>query len=437
MSSLVIAGRIFAKDRFFLGHVRAEDGILVSVSEGPSEPADVTLVLKDNECLLPAAVDGLGALRDWAEAPRDTIETATQAALAGGITVVCDQANTVPRINTSKLIRKRTDFVAERSYTDFGIQSHPPLQNEDLSNFKDAGAFCLSVWQWDLRPWNFPHDCDDSNEKFKSYATAGLKGLITVDELAFRETSLEDDGERYALEALLKRLDPLFHTRIFITQPDSVDMINAARDRLPNLLIPTAPHYLFVSREAGFEKIGSAAAHSPPLRPEAEVQRLQQYAREGKIDILVSHHTPHRTADKYSSEPIPGEFTPKRGYVSLDFAYPLCLTRLGPELACRMFAEVPARHLGLNKGVIAPGYEADLAIMEENFSTVEANLHVTGGFSSEVWKIDPMQFYSKSQVTPFVGDRLSYRVRKTFIRGQEVFDAATSTFKKVPIRRVQ
>jgi dihydroorotase len=437
MSSLVIAGQIFVGDKFIRGHVRVEGGIIVSVSEGKPVPADRTLELGANEGLLPAAVDGLGALRDWAEAPRDTIETATKAALAGGITVVCDQANTVPRINTSELIRKRTDFVSERSYTDFGIQSHPPLDDADLANFKDAGAFCLSVWQWDLRPWNFPHDCDDSNRKFKSYADAGLKGLITVDELALRETPLEDEAERYALEALLKRLDPEFETRIFITQPDSVDMILAARDRFPKLLIQTAPHYLFVSREAGFEKIGSAAAHSPPLRPAVEVERLQQYAREGKIDIIVSHHTPHRTVDKFSSDPIPGEFTPKRGYVSLDFAYPLCLTRLGPELACRHFAEIPARHLGLKKGLIAPGYEADFAVVEENFSTTEVNLHVTGGFSTEVWKIDPEQFYSKSQVTPFVGDRLNYRVRKTFLRGEEVFDAVTGTFKRVPVRRVE
>jgi dihydroorotase-like cyclic amidohydrolase len=180
-----------------------------------------------------------------------------------------------------------------------------------------------------------------------------------------------------------------------------------------------------------------AAAHSPPLRSEGDVERLQALAADGKIDILVSHHTPHRTVDKFSSVPIPGEFTPKAGFTSVDFAYPLCLSRLGIARTCKTFCENPAVHLGLKKGVIARGYEADLAIVEERDEAPARGVHMSGGVSSSEAQIDPTQFHSLGKVTPFTGDRLKYRVLQTFLRGEQVYNAATRTFVRAPIRQIR
>jgi len=164
---------------------------------------------------------------------------------------------------------------------------------------------------------------------------------------------------------------------------------------------------------------------------------MQRYAEEGRFDIFVSHHSPHRTADKYSTDAIPGEFTPKRGYSAVDFAYPLCLTKLGIEQTCRCFCENPARHLGLKKGVIQPGYEADLVIIEQSEGGVaEQNIHETGALTPGVWRVEPAHFQSLGKVTPFVGERLSYRVVKTFLRGEEAYDAASRTFRRVSVHRI-
>jgi dihydroorotase len=140
--------------------------------------------------------------------------------------------------------------------------------------------------------------------------------------------------------------------------------------------------------------------------------------------------------DKYSTEAIPGEFTPKRGYSAIDFAYPLCLTKLGIEHACRMFCENPARHLGLQKGLIAPGYEADLAVVEQSTDVAENNIHQSGAITPGVWRVDPATFQSLGKVTPFTGERLKYRVLKTFVRGAEAYDADTATFRRVAVRRI-
>lgn len=435
--SLVIRGPMFVAGKVSEAFVRVENGTIVEVARTDLGPADRTITLAPGRTLVPAAVDTLCALRDWGEAERDTVETATKAALAGGITVVCDQSNTVPRLDSVELVRKRSEFVAARSYVDFGIQPHPPRDPAQLDEYRAAGAFAVSLWQWDLRPWNFPRDSDDSSAVFRRYAELGLKGLVFPDELAFRETPLEDRAESYALQALLRRMDPRFQARIFVTLADSVDRLLAEKERLPQLLVQIAPHYLFMSHEAAHERIGSAAAHSPPLRPAAEVVRLQEYAAAGKFDIFVSHHTAHRTVDKHSSEPIPGEFTPKRGFSSVDFAYPLYLTRLGFKETCRCFCENPARHLGLRKGLIARGYEADFAIVEESTARFERGIHESGGLKQGVAQVDPAKFQSLGKVTPFVGERLKYRVVKTFLRGEEAYDAASGELKRLPIRQVR
>jgi dihydroorotase-like cyclic amidohydrolase len=437
MDTLVIKGPAYTAGKVQQAVVRIERGTIVAVSANDDLGKDARVItLGPRQVLLPAAIDTLCAMRDWGEAPRDTVEAVSKGALAGGITVVCDQPNTVPRINTPELIRQRAQFVAERSYTDFGISAHPPLEPHRIEEYRDAGAFSVSVFMWDLRPWNYPRDTDDSAASFRRYAQLGLKGLVFPEELALRETSLEEQGETYALEALLRRLDPEWEVRVFATLPDSVDRMLAARARLPRLLVQVATHALFMSREEGFQRIGIGASHSPPLRSAADTQKLKRYAEEGQVDIVVSHHSPHRMCDKYNTESIPGEFTPKRGYSVIDYAYPLCLTKLGIEHACRTFCENPARHLGLKKGLIASGYEADLAVIEESAGVAEQNIHQSGAITQGVWRIDPATFQSLGKVTPFVGERLKYRVLKTLLRGAEVYDAATATFRRVPVRRI-
>jgi dihydroorotase-like cyclic amidohydrolase len=437
MDTFIIKGPAYTAGKVQQAAVRIERGTIVAVSTSDDVGKDARVItLGPRQMLLPAAIDTLAAMRDWAEAPRDTVEAVTKGALAGGITVVCDQPNTVPRINTPELIRQRAQFVAERSYTDFGISAHPPVEPHRIEEYRDAGAFSVSLFMWDLRPWNFPRDTDDSAASFRRYAQLGLKGLVFPEELALRETPLEEQGETYALEALLRRLDPEWEVRVFATLPDSVERMLAARTRLPRLLVQVATHALFMSREEGFRRIGIAASHSPPLRPAAEVEKLRRYAEERRVDIVTSHHSPHRMPDKYSTEAIPGEFTPKRGYSAIDFAYPLCLTKLGIEHACRMFCENPARHLGLQKGLIAPGYEADLAVVEQSTDVAENNIHQSGAITPGVWRVDPATFQSLGKVTPFTGERLKYRVLKTFVRGAEAYDADTATFRRVAVRRI-
>ena len=66
----------------------------------------------------------------------------------------------------------------------------------------------------------------------------------------------------------------------------------------------------------------------------------------------------------------------------------------------------PARLLGLNKGLLKAGYDADLTILDPD----------------EEWTVDSSKFYSKGKETPFEGRRLTGRVKDLFIDGRLVFE---------------
>ena len=66
----------------------------------------------------------------------------------------------------------------------------------------------------------------------------------------------------------------------------------------------------------------------------------------------------------------------------------------------------PAAILSLKKGLLQPGYDADLTLLDPDFE----------------WKVDSSKFYSKGKFTPFNGKVLKGKVKSLFIGGKKVWD---------------
>ncbi len=431
MSKLTFRGRVLADGKVVDSVVIVDDGKIVAVGKNGGSPDGDTIELKQNQILIPAATDLGPHFRDWTQAYKETVETGTRGALAGGITTVCDMPNTIPRINNVEAIKRRIKLFEDTSYADFAIHAMPPLFNdiEGDEGFKAAGAFAMHLFPWDIPIWNLSTIFDPLPAKIKSWVKLGLQGSVHCEEEALRNTPLESEGEKYALPSILNRLDPEFRVRLRISLASSVVLLNEAKGKLPNTKVQISPQYLFMSQEQAFQKIGIAGVSAPLLGDENNLAELQDLLRQGAFDVMVSDHHPHRVADKYHAENIRDEFWPKKGFTSIDFCYPLTLARAGLAEGVRLFAENPAAMLGLKRGKIAKGYDADVVVIEE------------GDF-----RIVPDDFESKARVTPFAGEPISYRVKKTFMRGIEVFDAGEPAgnnsgggprvFNRIPIRRI-
>ena len=140
----------------------------------------------------------------------------------------------------------------------------------------------------------------------------------------------------------------------------------------------------------------------PPLRPD-ELRREQIEALlAGEIDIVGSDHSPSpaemKDVDDFDAAwgGIPGVQTTLRTLLSVGAP---------PERIAAVAAANPAERFALpGKGRIAAGYDADLALVDLRGEAV----------------VTREELRDRHRLSPYVGRRLSGRVEKVFLRGQEI-----------------
>ncbi|MGB9723187.1 MAG: dihydropyrimidinase [Chloroflexia bacterium] len=146
-----------------------------------------------------------------------------------------------------------------------------------------------------------------------------------------------------------------------------------ARTRGQRVYIETCPQYLLLTEEEyarpGFE--GAKYVLTPPLRKDADREALWTALAQGEVDLLSTDHCPwnyrgqkERGREDFSLIPngLPGIET----RLVLLWSEGVGKGRLSPERFVALTATNPARLFGLypRKGAIAPGADADLAILD-------------------------------------------------------------------------
>jgi len=154
---------------------------------------------------------------------------------------------------------------------------------------------------------------------------------------------------------------------VHVSTPHGVDLIDGAKGSGQRVWAETCPQYLELTDEA-VTRWGPLAKISPPLRDAAANEGLWRHLAAGRIDALGSDHSPHSRETK-----APGYrdiFDAWYGAPGVQTLLPVtwdAFRRRGvpPTLLVRMLSETPARIFGLErKGAIAPGFDADLVILD-------------------------------------------------------------------------
>jgi allantoinase len=151
---------------------------------------------------------------------------------------------------------------------------------------------------------------------------------------------------------------------------------------------------------------------NPPIRPREDVEALWQAVLDRKVDWIVSDHACCSAEQKWSKDDPTNIWLAKSGFGGTEYLLPGVLSEGGKRgMSYNRMAELlswnPAQRFGLRgKGDIAPGYDADIVIIDPHASFV---VHATDSPSH--------QGYS-----PFEGMELSGKVRSTFLRGGLVYD---------------
>ena len=126
------------------------------------------------------------------------------------------------------------------------------------------------------------------------------------------------------------------------------------------------PQHLLLNTDA-YEKIGSLAQMNPPLRSPHDNEVLWQALLDGVIDFIATDHAPHTLEEKAQTYPN----TPS-GMPGVETSLPLMLTqamqgRCSVAQVSQWMSTSVAKAYGIpNKGAIAPGYDADLVLVDLN-----------------------------------------------------------------------
>jgi dihydroorotase len=352
---------------------------------------------------------------------RESLESASAAAAAGGVTSMIVMPNTDPVIDEPSLV----DFLMRRAAATAKVRVLPMaaltrgLAGETMTEIgllQEAGAIAFT-------------DGDRSIANARvlrralSYA-ATFNALVVAHaedpELTLHASATEGEfATRLGLpaapaiaEALMVerdiRLVELTGARYHFGQISTraaLEAIASAKARgLPITCGVSAHHLMLNELDVGsyytFRKV------SPPLRSEADRAAMAEGVASGIIDVIVSSHEPQGADTK--RQPFASAAA---GTVGLETLLPTALSLMHDgsaalPLVLGALTAAPARIFGLPTGTLAKGAPADLVLIDDG----------------EPFVIDAENLHSRARNTAFEGRKFQGRAQKTFVGGECVFD---------------
>jgi len=382
--------------------------------------------------ILPGLVDSHVHINDPGRADWEGFATATQAAAAGGYTLLVDMPlNCLPATTTVAALeakraaaygRCRVDWAAWGGVVHDNQSDIEPLAAAGVPGFKcflinpGIDGFTM-VTEPQLRS-ALPHVARTGlpllvHAELAEPVDRATDALVDADWSHYSTylRSRPDEAELAAIRLMLS-LCREYGFRLHIVHlstSQALQELRAARFEGLALTVETCPHYLHLSAEtiADGATLNKCA---PPIRGRENCERLWQGLKDGTIDMVVTDHSPCPPAMKRLTE---GNFrTAWGGIASLSVALPLMWTeasRRGFTLLdlARWMAAAPARLAGCDsrKSRIAAGYDADFVVFdsERELIVTEDSLHY------------------RHRVSPYLGETLRGVVEATYLRGSPVF----------------
>lgn len=406
--------------------VLIEDGKIESVSKTVSSKASVIIPAK-GKLVLPGLIDMHVHLRDPGRPDKETIATGTRAAALGGFTTVACMPNTDPPIDTEAVVKYIIAKAREEAVTDVLpiaciTKGQRGEEITEMAILLGLGAVAFSD---DGKPVSDPAVMRRAMEYAGQF---GATLIAHCEDLSMSHSGQMNEGAlstRIGLRGINSLAEEMMVARdlmlakqfcgggraklhiAHVSTAKSVDLIRKAKADGVAVTCETAPHY-FTLTENEVEGYNTNAKVNPPLRSEADVAAIIKGLKDGTIDVIATDHAPHTTEEKNCEFDIASS-----GMIGLETALSLTFTELveGGALTLKQAVEklstAPAKILGLKKGSLKSGYDADVIIVDpENEFTYDVSKSA-----------------SKSRNTPFNGWKLKGSVEVTIVRGSIVVKA--------------
>ncbi|WP_299947150.1 dihydroorotase [uncultured Ruegeria sp.] len=406
-----------------IGWLQVNDGRIAARGEGKAPNSDASVIDCGGQCLAPGIVDIGVKVCEPGERHKESYKSAGLAAAAGGVTTIVTRPDTLPAVDTPETM----EFATRRAQADAPVNVLPMAaltkgregrEMTEIGFLQDAGAVAftdcdhvVSNTKVFVRALTYARSCDalviahpqepglSNGAAATSGKFAALRGLPTVSPMA----------ERMGLDrdiALLEMTGAAYHADQITTARALPALERAKRNGL-DITAGTSIHHLTLN-ELDVADYRTFFKVKPPLRSEDDRQAVIEAVRSGLIDTISSMHTPQDEESKR----LPFEEAAS-GAVALETLLPAALRlyhsdQLDLPTLFRAMALNPAKRLGLDSGRLTEGAPADLVLFDPDVPFV----------------LDRFTLKSKSQNTPFDGQRMQGKVTATYVAGQEVYRRA-------------
>ncbi|CAN5534891.1 allantoinase AllB [soil metagenome] len=408
--------------------VYIDNGVITAIENHKPAGNDYTLLDAKDLILMPGVIDPHVHINEPGRTEWEGFDTATKAAIAGGVTTVIDMPlNASPVTTTVKAFEEKLQATEDKLHCNVGFWGGiiPGNENE-IEGLIEKGVLGFKAFLTHSGIDEFPNATEaDLRKAMPIIARYGLPLLVHceltddiqrstdnvksyINYLNTRPKKWEDDAI-----ALMIRLSDEFDCWVHIVHLSSANgiaLIKGAKYRGVKITVETGQHYLYFNAE----NIGDGQTQfkcAPPIRELENNEQLWQALKTGIIDFVATDHSPATPALKETES---GNFMKAWGGIaSLQFALPVLWTvakkhDCNIEYIVKWLCENPAKLIGksASKGKIAVGFDADLVIMDE----------------TELFTVAENIIHHKHKITPYLNEALFGVVKQTYIGGTLVYN---------------
>ena len=406
-------------EKIFKTDILIDKGKIKSIdSDIPESSASQTVDLKGLS-VSPGFIDIHVHFREPGREDKETLETGSNAALAGGFTQVCCMPNTEPPIDTQEGVRfiyRKAEKLPVNIFPIAAItKGRSGKELTEISELSETGAVAFSD---DGSPIENPLVMRHALE----YSKIVDKPIINhAEDMSLRDEGIMNEGvvsshlglkgnPSLAEEIMVYRdlvLTRFTNAKLHIphvSAAETVNIIRTAKSEGIRVTAEATPHHFSLTDEylRSFNANGKVA---PPLRTERDRAAIIEGLKDGTIDVIATDHAPHTYDSKETSLDL-ASF----GMIGLESAFGLMMTNLvhtGYLSLIDLIKKItlnPAKIMGIDLPEIRAGQVANLTIFDPN----------------EWWVFTKRDIYSKSRNTPFIGSELTGRVKSVYTKSHYI-----------------
>lgn len=405
-----------------------KDGQIMAIENGLSAQFPAAIIDVQNRVLMAGVIDPHVHINEPGRTDWEGFDTATKAAIIGGITTLVDMPlNASPVTTTVNNFKEKLNATAGKKHTNIGFWGGlVPGNTNDMEGLIEAGVLGFKAFLTHSGIDEFPNVTEEDLRKaMPIIAKHGLPLLVHCEASSASKggtntaypTSYQNylnsrpkEWEDNAI-ALMIKLCEAFNCSthiVHLSSANSIAQIVAAKQKGLPLTVETGQHYLYFNAEEipdGKTQFKCA----PPIREKANNELLWQALKDGIIDFVATDHSP---APPNLKQMETGDFMKAWGGISsLQFALPVLWTAAIKHHGkvtdiAKWLCENPAKLIGKqnSKGLIAVGFDADLIVWDPD----------------KKFKVTTDIILHKHTITPYLNHTLNGVVEHVFLNGKQV-----------------